>query len=145
LVFAKQKSCWCVPRTRQPLCWLMAVCVAGFGGCNCDAATSFDLFWHPFPLWMTRVCCFGVVWPKITFLFFISFPSHHFSDRMLAMQKFIQSLQFIFSFDLVLFFYLHWLFLIEFYFWFHPWSFDFLNLFSNLVLILLISISFFID
>jgi len=85
----------------------MAVCVAGFGGCNCDAATSFDLSRHPFPLWMTRVCGFGVVWPKITFLFFISFPSHHFLDRMLAMQKFIQSLQFIFSFDLVLFSYLH--------------------------------------
>jgi hypothetical protein len=35
-------------------------------------------------------------------------------------------------------FYLHWLFLIGFYFPFHPWSFDFFKLFSNLVFILLV-------
>jgi hypothetical protein len=39
-------------------------------------------------------------------------------------------------------FYLHWLFLIGFYFQFHPYSFDFFYLFSNFIFILLISICF---
>jgi hypothetical protein len=40
------------------------------------------------------------------------------------------------------FFYLHWLFLIGFYFLFHTWSFNFWNCFSNLVFIFWIAIYF---
>jgi hypothetical protein len=41
-----------------------------------------------------------MIWPKIVFFsFFHSFPSLSFSDYVLAMQKFIPALPFIFSFD----------------------------------------------
>jgi len=38
------------PRTRQPLRRLLVARVVGFGGCNRDFASSFDLSRYPLPL-----------------------------------------------------------------------------------------------
>jgi len=81
--------------------------------------------------------------------FFIYFHSLSSWICVQAMQKIKMGLQLFFFFIQSLFsylqFFLHWLFLIGFYFLFHPWSFDFLILFSNLVLILWIAIYFILN
>jgi hypothetical protein len=87
----------------------------------------------------------GLTW-NCFFSLILYFHSLSFLDCMLTMQKFIPAFQFFFDsitlllFEIVLFTLIvsYWiLFLIS-----PPWSFDFFNLFSNLVLILLISICF---
>jgi hypothetical protein len=96
------------------------------------------LFWHfhriigssrrPLPPCRTHVRWFGAVWLEMAFLFF--FPSlsswicvQAMSKSKLALQLFFFSIQSLFFY--LQFFYLHWLFIIGFYFLFHPWSFDF--------------------
>jgi hypothetical protein len=88
----------------------------------------------------------GLTW-NCFFSLILYFPSLSFLDCMLTMQKFIPAFQIffliqslfsylkLFLFTLIVFYWI--LFLIS-----PPWSFDFFNLFSNLVLILLISICF---
>jgi hypothetical protein len=86
---------------------------------------------------------FGRKWLfySFSFSFFLDLCAGHAENQNgpLIVFFFIQSL---FSY---LQFFLHWLFLIGFYFLFHSWSFDFLILFSNLVLILWIAIYFILN
>jgi len=137
-----------MPRTRQLLCHLLVVCAIGSGNCNHDSVTSFDSSWRPFFLLVARVWWFIVVWPQ-NYFYFLSFFSFSFFLELWVDHAKIHishSIYFFFWFSLsshiFQLFYLHWLFLIGFYFLFHPWSFDFFNLFSNLVLIFLIFICF---
>jgi hypothetical protein len=74
------------------------------------------------------------------FLFFLSDLCVGYVENQTSPLIFFLSIQSLFSY--LHFFNLYWLFLIGFCFWFHPWLFDFLNLFSNLVLFLLIAIYF---
>jgi len=87
----------------------------------------------------------GLTW-NCFFSLILYFPSLSFLDCMLTMQKFIPAFQIVFWFNhssLIwnCFIYIN-CFLLDFIFDFTPWSFDFFNLFSNLVLILLIFICF---
>jgi len=141
------------PLARQPLRWLWASHAADSSGYIGYFAASLHSSWRLllFP-WMSHIRWFNVFWPEMVFLlsFFLSFPSLSFGFACRLCRK-SNALQFIFSFDLIslllfaFFFYLHWLFLIGFCFWFHLLLFDFLNLFSNLVLFFWIAIYFVSD
>jgi hypothetical protein len=64
----------------QQLHRIQAACVVGFGSCNRDSATSFASSWYPLSFWIVCVLWSSVVWLKIAFLFYLSFPSLSFSD-----------------------------------------------------------------
>jgi len=101
-----------VPSTRQPLRCILAAHATGSSGCN-------------------RILPHHLICPNVLFLSRgrVYDDLAWFGSKLLLIQSLFFYLQL---------FYLHWLFLIGFYFPFHPWSFDFFKLFSNLVFILLV-------
>ena len=110
----KQKSLWRVPHTRQPLRRILAMHATGSSCCN-------RILPH-------HLICLGI-------LFF--FRGHVYDDLGWFGSKLLLIL-----FSYLQLFYLHWLFLIRFYFPFSSLVIWFFNLFSNLVLILLVFICF---
>jgi hypothetical protein len=131
-------------RTRHPLRRILTVRATCFCDWNQNSVVSF-WFVSMSSSSLDGVCMVvrrGLAWNYFSFPLFLSKIAcclcknsyQPFNLLFLLIQSLFSYLQL---------FYLHWLFLIQFYFIFHSSSFNFFNLFLNLVLILLISICFF--
>jgi hypothetical protein len=118
----------------QSIIWFQEASAVDSGSSNGVFIVLFDSSRSFLSLWIVRVRWFEEVWLEMTFFFlFLGLYADHAKNHISS------SIYFFFEFNpsslICNFYYLHWLFLIEFYFLFHTWSFDFWIWFSNLILI----------